>query len=191
MKKKEKVNQKDKKKKNNMQSQAKQTQLQESNMEIFIVKKNTCVDLECSICYKSINKSFARCSAPCSKPFHTTCMERMMEQTEITAYEENKDPEHKCCYCRRSIDINQYALQEMARRLTCLSYGGYSVGAALIHLKQNYDDKNDSSDISYDIYQICNLKYEKKPKQAKRSELKKMTKQPRIHIKQNSGRRRS
>jgi hypothetical protein len=179
-----------------MQSQVQSQVQSQSNMDIHTVNKNTYVELECSICYKSIQKSFAKCSAPCEKMFHTTCMEKMIQQTEENAYEEDKEAEHKCCYCRRSIDVNRYSLLDVVRRLMCLERGGYDVREAQQQVKKALDTNNDE-DISYNIYFPLHTHYVKKPKQAssfkrsssKRNAPKKINKP---HIKQNiGGRRRS
>ena len=170
-----------------------QSQLQsQSNMDIFTINKHASVEMECSICYKPVQKAFAKCSAPCSKVFHTSCMDKMLEQTEASAYEEDREAEHKCCYCRRSIDVNRYALQDVARQLRCLERGGYDVSEALKRVKKELQngENDDEEDEPYNIYFIERIYYEKKPKQAKRSAPKKITKQPRIHNKQNIGGRR-
>ena len=164
----------------------------QSNMEVFMIAKNSYVELECSICYKPVKKAFVQCSAPCKKVFHVSCMDKMLEQTEAAADEEEVEAEHKCCYCRRCIDVNNYALQEVARQLMCLKRGGYDVGEALQQIKKDLYKNEDEEDVPYNIYYNQRIFYEKKPKQAKRSAPKKSTKQPRIHIKQNiGGRRRS
>ncbi len=171
-----------------------QVQQQMSNMDIFTINKHTYVELECSICYTPIKKYFAQCSAPCNKVFHTNCMEKMVEQTEENAYEEDKEAEHKCCYCRRCIDISRYGLLDVARQLLCLKRGGYYVSQALRQVKQQLQNgENDDDDEAYNVYYMERIHYQKKPKQAKRMPFqKRITKQPRIHIKQNiGGRRRS
>jgi hypothetical protein len=167
-----------------------QSQVQsQSNMDIHTVNKNTYVELECSICYKSIQKSFAKCSAPCGKMFHTTCMEKMIEQTEENAYAEDKEAEHKCCYCRRSIDVNRYSLLDVVRRLMCLQRGGYDVREAQQQVKKALDTNTDE-DISYNIYFPLHTHYVKKPKQAKRSSFKQSTTK-KINKQNIGGRRRS
>jgi len=168
-----------------------QNQMQsQSNMEIVMIEKNAYVTMECSICYKPVQKAFAKCSEPCSKVFHTTCFEKIIEQTEIAAAEEDVEADHKCCYCRRSIDVNRYALQDVARRLICLRRGGYYVNEALKQVKKELLNNDYDQDGPYHIYFSHSIYYEKKPKQAKRSAPKKITKQPRIHVKQNIGGRR-
>ncbi len=175
------------------QTQAQQTQNQ-SNMEIYTIPKNTCVNLECSICYTPIKKYFAQCSAPCNKIFHTSCMEKMIIETEAAADEEDKEAKHKCCYCRRSIDIRQYDLQEIGRQLLCLKRGGYDVIEALQHVQNQYAkmiEPDGGEDVWYNIYYTNTIHFQKKPKQAKRSALTKINKQPRLRLKQNIGGRRS
>jgi len=180
---------------NQSQMQAKQDQSQ-SNMEIFTISKNTYVNAECSICYKNIKKYYAICSAPCKKVFHTTCIEKMIAQTEAAANAEDEEVDYKCCYCRRSIDINHYDLQEVGRKLICLKNGGYDVSEALHHVKNqfaNMVEYEGGDDVYYSIYfDAFSTHFQKKPKQTNRMPLKKINKQPRIHIKQNiGGRRRS
>ncbi len=159
------------------------------------------MDLECAICYKKINRTYFVCSSPCNKVFHTACMDKMMEQTEEAAYEANAEAVHKCCYCRRTIGLRNYRIQLFVRHLSVLrNMGYYDVSDALRKLKTAYDfvyvpGKNDKpeEDESYEIYEIRDNNYIKKPKEAKRAIFKKtIQKQPRIHIKQNiGGRRRS
>ena len=160
----------------------------ESNPVLMTIRSNTCADLECSICYKPITKTFFQCSAPCNKIFHVNCMQQMMEQAEETAWEEDEEAEHKCCYCRRSIDVNKYCLHLLARRLVTLHAGGYEVRDAMKMVKKQMMDE-DPEDIEYSIYELHETHYIKKPKQPKRTEYKK--KMPkRITIKQNIGGRR-
>ncbi len=59
---------------------------QKSNL-ILIHSKIISTELECFICYKKINKRYFQCGSPCSKVFHTGCIEKMMEQTEESANE--------------------------------------------------------------------------------------------------------
>ncbi len=173
-----------------MQSQN-QMQVQ-SNMELFMIHKNTYMELECGICYKSVQKAYAKCSAPCNKVFHLSCMEKILDQTEEAAYEEDVEAEHKCCYCRRCIDTKHYGLQHSALILLQLKNGGYNVREAIEKVKIDIIFNDAESDYVYNYYYMKPMSYQKKPKQAKRSAPKKITKQPRIHIKQNiGGRRRS
>ena len=171
----------------------------QSHLTIVNIKKNTFVDFECSICYKSITtKSFVQCSAPCEKVFHTVCIEKMIDQTEATCYEDDTEPQHKCCYCRRSINLYAYGLQISARQLFCLSHGGYNVNEAMDQLHQeikkisNGEEEAVNDDLSFSVYELRNLHDERKPKQNNRMASKKINKQRRIHFKQNiGGRRRS
>lgn len=129
------------------------------------------------------------------------CMDKIMDQTEEAAYEANEEAVHKCCYCRRIIGLRNYRIQIVARHLTVLrNMGYYDVTDALRKIKilysyQSIVGENDypKEDESYDIYELRDNTYIKKPKQAKQALFKKkIQKQPRVHIKQNiGGRRRS
>lgn len=151
-------------------------------------------ELECAICYKQISNTFFACDDPCTKTFHTSCMEKTIEQTEETAYEEDEEAHHRCCYCRRDFDLDQYCNQLFARRLQTLSASGYNVDDALDHLKKVINGEEHDEDYEYSIYEIRDeVSFMKKPKQAKRSEFKKKmrtNKMPRAFIKQNIGGRR-
>ena len=163
----------------------------ESNPILMTINSNTCVDLECSICYKPITKTFFQCSAPCNKIIHVSCMEQMMEQAEEAAWQEDKEVEHKCCYCRREINIEKYCLQLVARRLVTLHKGGYEVKDAMKMIKKQMLDEELEEDIEYNIYELHDTHFIKKPKQSKRVDYKKAQQKPkRITIKQNIGGRR-
>lgn len=164
-------------------------------LNVMIVKKNTaCNKRECAVCYKPIQKQkFAQCSAPCNQKFHTSCMERIMEQTREAAYENNEKVQHRCCYCRRFININRYKLELIGYQLFYLNASGYyDVSDALKQLKEDIKtDQDNSEDNSYVYYQIRDTTYVKKPKQCKRIKIQKKTNhEPRIRIKQNIGGRR-
>ena len=148
-------------------------------------------DLECSICYKAIGKVFTSCADPCNKVFHNSCLERLMEQTEEAAYDEDREAEHKCCYCRRTIDMHYYNLLRVERHLRTMSRNCYSVSDALqtIHFEMYKRDGPDDN-IMYEIYEVRDMYYKKKPKQAKRVQAMKQTRAPRVHIRQNIGGRR-
>jgi hypothetical protein len=164
-----------------------------SNMKLMIAHSN---DLECAICYKHINKYLFVCSAPCSKVFHTTCMEKVLEQTEEAAYEMGTDIEHKCCYCRRSIDIVLYQLQNHLRGLIGLrSRGNVDVSDAVKHALKQIQNREQGEpfefDIQYTIYEFYDDAFIKKPKQFNRATFsKKKVSTPRIRVKQNIGGRR-
>ena len=125
------------------------------------------------------------------------CMEKMMDQTEEVAYEANEYPQHKCCYCRRSINMQNYLLKNYElKMLVSRNTGYYDVSNPMYKVRQ-YEScvfrGKPEQDISYDIYELIDTTRIKKPKQAN---LKKRhtfaRKQPRIHVKQNiGGRRRS
>ena len=144
-------------------------------------------DLECSICYKAIGKIFTACVDPCNKVFHNSCLERIMEKTKEAAYEEGRVAEHKCCYCRRSIDMPYYNLLRMERHLRTLGRNCYSVYDALKRVHFEMKRTNHEENIVYEVYELRDIYHEKKPKQAKRAQIQKQTRSPRVHIRQNIG----
>jgi hypothetical protein len=164
----------------------------QSKMDLFTVNNNTAADMECSICCKAIQKTFFRCGAPCNKIFHISCMEQMIERTEEAAWEEDKEPEHKCCYCRRQIDIDLYLLQRIARHFSTLKASGcYDVSRAFNQIKAQINEGELDEEIEYEIFEIKRIYYEKKPKQSKKAAAKKpIHHAPRMRVKQNIGGRR-
>ncbi len=110
----------------------------------------------------------------------------MVTQTETSAYEEDTEADHKCCYCRRCIDINRYGLLDVVRQLMCLKRGGYYVNEALQQIKRQLQNDEDEDDSTFNVYYVERVHYQKKPKQAKR--MQRMPFQKRI--KQNMGGRR-
>jgi len=167
-----------------------------SNMELMIANSN---DLECAICYKHINKYLFHCSAPCSKVFHTTCMEKVFEQTEETAYEMDTDVEYKCCYCRRSIDIVLCQLQNHLRGLIGLrSRGNVDVSDAVKDALKQIQNRKQGEPFNFNMEYTIYVFYGdgggafiKKPKQSNRATFsKKKVSTPRIRVKQNIGGRR-
>ena len=162
----------------------------QSKMDLFTVDHNTPADLECSVCCKSIQKIFFQCGAPCNKVFHVSCMEQMIDRTEEAAWEEDKEAEHKCCYCRRQIDTDLYQLQLFVRHLTTLKASGcYNIHKAMTQVKEQIDKGKMDEDMEYEIFEIRKLYYEKKPKQAKAAK-KPVHHAPRMRVKQNIGGRR-
>ena len=156
------------------------------------------MNLECSVCYKKINRTYFVCGAPCTKVFHTACVEKMLEQTEAAAYAAGAEAEHKCCYCRRAINLRNYILHLFALRLILLRNSGYyDVTDALYKVKLmigSYTGKEKpDEDMSYEIYELRDTSYFKKPKQPNLNKKNSFVRtQPRVHIKQNiGGRRRS
>jgi hypothetical protein len=161
-------------------------------------------DLECSICYKQITNAFFVCSAPCNKLFHKSCLEQSMEQTAETAFDADEDVVHRCCYCRRNINMKSYYRQLFARHLKTVSFRGLDVSYALAQLAiENDNDNNDEDDdeeeeeIEYLVYDTIDIRFMKKPKQSKRTEFKKNVQSrrrnkmmPHAAIKQNIGGRR-
>lgn len=163
-----------------------------SNMLLMTTIGNECVDLECDICYKKINKKFFQCGAPCGKLFHTGCIDKMLEQTNKNAYEEDEEPNFRCCYCRRGINIDNYELQLIAQHLIELSRCSHNVCDALKRVEfliQN--NKTLDEDETFEYYELHDKYFIQKPKQPKREILKKHIRMPRqIRIKQNIGGRR-
>ena len=171
--------------------------MSQTKLDLMIPVKNHSLNLECSVCYKKIYRDYFVCSAPCNKVFHVSCMEKMMNETKQAAYEADEEPQHKCCYCRRSFDRQNYLAQLWGRHLIMLrNTGYYDVSDAWCKLQRMI--KNDGSilfeeHVSCEVYELRDITRVKKPKQANLK--KKQTfvrKQPRVHVKQNiGGRRRS
>lgn len=162
--------------------------IQNSNMQL-IHSKNKSFNLECDICYKKINKTYFLCGTPCCKVFHINCIEQMMEQIKDCANETNDDPNYKCCYCRRHIEINNYLLQLFSHKLTAIHGQSYDIRDALKHVEFKMSmNECLEEDESLIIYELNNVSYIKKPKQPKRHLKKKRDCIPsKIRIKQNIG----
>jgi hypothetical protein len=120
-------------------------------------------------------------------------MEKIIEKTEEAAWEaDEEEADHKCCYCRRSMNMEMYCLQRLARRLYTLKAGGYEVSDALNQVNEQILNGAEDEDSEYNIYELRDDSKIKKPKQSKRADYKKNPKQQqrRIIIKQNIGGRR-
>ena len=128
---------------------------------------------ECAICYKRIQKDVFICSEPCNKLFHPSCLERMMDETELTAYQYQKDTLHRCCYCRREIQMETYLKEVYVNALMKMKAGGYNVDEALQLIEMN----GINEDEGYAIYLLTPTEHIKKPKQAKK------TKSPKHYVK--------
>ena len=171
--------------------------MSQSTPQLMISIKKHCMNLECSVCYKKINRTYFICSSPCNKVFHMDCMYKMMDRTEEAAYEANEYPQHKCCYCRRSINMRNYLLKNYADTLLISRNTGYYDVSNPMYKVVQYKScvfmGKPEEDISYENYELIDTTRIKKPKQANLK--KKQTfvrKQPRVHVKQNiGGRRRS
>ena len=148
----------------------------------YRMEKKDCADCdetECAICYKRINNKVFICPEPCGKTFHPTCMEKMIDQIEENAWQESgdddeKDPEYRCCYCRREFDIQNHDIEIFMRHLMGLKAGGYDVNEAIIQAHNNIatmndGDYDDDESFEYNIYIPLDKTFVKKPKQAKRS----------------------
>jgi len=129
-----------------------------------------CNDTECAICYKRIYNKVFICTEPCGKTFHPGCMEKMIDQIEENA-DEDKRIEYRCCYCRREFDIQNHDIELFMRHLLGLKAGGYDVNEAIIQAHKNIETLCDDNDTVFDyvIYSSLDMKYVKKPKQAKRA----------------------
>ena len=165
-----------------------------SNMKLMmIVKTAEYVEMECSICYTKINKKYFECGEPCGKVFHTGCIEKMLEQIDEHANETEEEPNYRCCYCRRDIDIDNYGLQLVGQHLVelhnCCSYDVIGAIKRIEFLIKN--NQKPDEDESFVYYELRDNVYMKKPKQPKREILKKHIRMPRqIRVKQNIGGRR-
>jgi hypothetical protein len=164
-----------------------------SNMLLMTTIKNApCVEMDCDICYKKINKKFFQCGAPCGKVFHTGCVEKMLEQIEESAFDADEEPNFRCCYCRRDIDIDNYTLQLFGQHLVEMHGCSHDVSDAIRRVE--YLIKNNEKldeDESFEYYEMRDITHVKKPKQPNREILKKHVRMPRqIRIKQNIGGRR-
>lgn len=162
---------------------------------------DTTTPLECSICYKLIQKKMFICSSPCNKVFHPSCLEKHFEQTEDAFYYENNEndavPVFRCCYCRRTTNIRAYVLEVFADSLVSMQKSGcYSVEDALQDVRDELKNNTDGDYYNYDyeIYMLTDIRRVKKPKQSKRvvvgNKLKIKNKMPRMAIKQKMNRNR-
>ena len=161
---------------------------------------DTTTPLECSICYKLIQKKMFICSSPCNKVFHPSCLEKHFEQTEDAFYDENNEndaiPVFRCCYCRRTTNINAYLLEVFADSLVSMQKSGcYSVEDALQDVRDELKNNTDGDyNFDYEIYMLTDIRRVKKPKQSKRADvgnkLKIKNKMPRMAIKQKMNRNR-
>jgi len=121
-------------------------------------------------------------------------MEKTMEQTEEAAYHADQEAHHRCCYCRRDINVDSYQLQLFARHLLTLRAQGHDVHDALKNVETQLKTGVYEDEFSYEIFEVRDINYhQKKPKQSKRAEYQKTPlkiKQQRIRVKQNIGGRR-
>jgi hypothetical protein len=151
-----------------------------TNLSVLYTKNlNAVCKYECSICYKPIEKKMFKCSNPCNKLFHFTCLRRHFDQIEEnhSIYsEEETPPTYRCCYCRRSTSIQLYSLEIMAHDLKCLQNSGCyfaqdTIDDIYYKIKHPEFIKDMESYESF-IYQLVNDKYIKKPKKSKRADFK-------------------
>jgi hypothetical protein len=147
---------------------------------------------ECAICYKAINKTCFVCSDPCNKVFHQACLEEAFQQAEDNADEEDEVAEHRCCYCRRHVNMNQYELELMGHTLRSLrNSNGYSVQDALDLIQYNITNDIENEDDEFNIYLPKNQSNdERKPKQSKQAVYKNKIKSRHLSVRKNYGMRR-
>ena len=100
------------------------------SVQLCLAKCNG-TEIECAICYKRIYKTVFTCSEPCNKKFHMQCVEKVIDQTEESAYMAYKKPQYKCCYCRRELDMDRYYYDIYMRELSGLRAGGYDIREAV------------------------------------------------------------
>ena len=127
--------------------------------------ENGYIGIECAICYKRINTNVFICTEPCNKMFHPSCLEKVIEQTEETfeTDDENEEPKHSCCYCRREYDMENYYTEVYLRELKNLRASGYYIGDAVSKLKED----GILTDGEYEIYMLHNTDDDIKPKNQK------------------------
>jgi len=157
---------------------------------------------ECSICYQPINKMAIVCSSPCDKLFHASCLEKIFEQEQEKQAEEVEETtrfysEHRCCYCRRYINVNAYILKKFAHELIALKnsrcyYVDEAFEQVLHNLKKEYNivefkhsgkksDEEQGQETLYEIYELVCTSRIKTPKQSKHAEFKR-TRIPRKNL---------
>ena len=152
---------------------------------------------ECSICFQRINKMAISCSSPCNKVFHASCLERVFEQEQEKQAEEVANgihfySRHRCCYCRRYINIRSYLLKKFAHELIALKNSRcFYVDEALeqvlynLNIELKYTSKERENflekDTFYEIYEIVNTTRLKIPKQSKHAQYKR-TRIPRQNL---------
>lgn len=154
-------------------------------------------NFECAICYQSIQKKMFVCSAPCNKIFHSSCLEKQFQQTTDSAYEEYiGEPIFKCCYCRRTTNINVFCMELFIDNMVSLQNSRCFFTQDVIddlRYKIKYDPDGEFRE-DYQIYSLHCTRFFKKPKQSKRTEignkLKSHKKMPRVAVKQRINRNR-
>jgi len=140
-------------------------------------------DPECAICYKHISKTVFVCEKPCTKTFHPSCMEKLIEQLEDNTTHEAPNPDYRCCYCRRKFDIHQYDVSLFLQELKCMEKQGYYVKDAIAEsifnsrfVSVQTQGEYGTFDVLYEKYNVYRpVKYTyyiKFPKISKRAEFK-------------------
>ena len=167
-----------------------------SQQQIILNFKNSRQERpECSICYQPINKMAIVCSSPCDKLFHASCLEKIFEQEQEKQAEEVDETthfyaHHRCCYCRRYINIHAYILKKFAHELFALKNSRrYYVDEALeqvlhnlnIEYKQLGKNSDENQETNYEFYLLVDILKFKPPKQSKHAEYKR-TRIPRQNL---------
>ena len=158
------------------------------SVQLCLAKCNG-TEIECAICYKRIYKTVFTCSEPCNKKFHMQCVEKVIDQTEESAYMAYKKPQYKCCYCRRELDMDRYYYDIYMRELSGLRAGGYDIREAvqkvnefMANKKANAIDANanaieadasetddDEEELIFNVYIPLDTSHIKQPKQSNRA----------------------
>jgi hypothetical protein len=140
-----------------------------------LTQKNKVDSLECGICYKHISNKMFICSEPCNKVFHLECLDKMIDRIEDIVDDVSKKPDYRCCYCRRSFDINNYDLTLFTQELLYLKNIGYKINDVLIQASFNsviHGDETNYTEYEYELFTPINISHIKSPKKSKRSEFK-------------------
>jgi len=139
---------------------------------------------ECSICYQKINKMAIICSSPCHKKFHPACLEKIFKNEQECQSEEVEPNEaftslHRCCYCRRSINIHYYSLKRFAHELISMKNNRqYDVTQALdrvfhnlkiAYSKSSHNAVEEDEEIMENIYEIYYIEENRRIKTPKQS----------------------
>ena len=136
--------------------------------------------IECAICYKRIYNKVFVCTEPCNKTFHPDCLDKMIEQLEETAYENEIKTSYRCCYCRREMDMKNHSLEVFMNQLLELKKQGYYVDDAIKQAIYNSTLEPWSEDFMYTFeYAIyVPIVSFKTPKQSNKSAYKHINRKP-------------
>ena len=154
-------------------------------------------NLECAICYKRIYTKVFTCSEPCNTAFHPSCIEKMLEQEEKSAYQADIKVQHRCCYCRRDIDMKNYLLEKYSRELLSYQACGYIISEAVKTITKSLGpdspDLDDESEGDIELILLEKQIFIKKPKKSKKDEYKNQNqrhmKRPALNVKRSMARK--